>query len=412
MNIAGFIARRIAFNRQKSFSRFIIRLSVMATAISVAVMVITLAFVNGFQQTVSQKVFSFWGHIRVQDKQPLRTPIAEQTPIEKNAGVEKAIRSNPAVKSIHAFATKYAILRANDEIEGVLVKGLGRDFNQTHIQPFIKEGRWIHYEDSGYSKEIVISVQTAGTLHLKLNDDILTLFIQEDGERRARKLKIVGIYKTGIEEYDKTFALGDIKLIQRLNNNWTENNIGGYEIFLHDFKKINPVKIALYELNNFPSTWDTKGVDEFYPNIFDWLKMQNTTRNVLLGFMIGVAILNLITCLIILVLERIRMIGVLKAVGATDWMVQRIFLSHSLLITISGIFLGLLLGLGLCYLQQQTGFIRLQEDAYYMSTAAVKIVWWEVALVCAGTLVVTLLVLTIPSLVVKKVQPVRAIQFR
>jgi len=168
----------------------------------------------------------------------------------------------------------------------------------------------------------------------------------------------------------------------------------------------------IYSRENFPPTWDAQSVRSVSPNIFDWLNMQDTTRNVLIGFMVAVAIINLITCLIILVLERVRMIGVLKALGATDWTVQKIFLRHSLLITLSGILLGAAVGLGILYLQEATGFITLPEDAYYMDKAAVKIVWSQVGLVCGGTLLICLLVLMIPSLIVRKIQPVKAIQFR
>jgi lipoprotein-releasing system permease protein len=161
----------------------------------------------------------------------------------------------------------------------------------------------------------------------------------------------------------------------------------------------------------FPSTWDTKTMHQLYPNTFDWLNMQNVTRNVLIGFMITVAVINLITCLIILVLERVKMIGVLKAVGAGDWTIQKIFLQHSLFITLTGIILGTALALGLLWLQQTTGFIKLNEEAYYMSTAAVSIVWWQVIAVCAGTLLVCIFVLLIPSVIVKRIQPVKAIRF-
>ena len=167
-----------------------------------------------------------------------------------------------------------------------------------------------------------------------------------------------------------------------------------------------------YNIEKFPSSWDTQTIKDLYPNIFDWLGMQNITRNVLIGFMIVVAVINLITCLIILVLERIRMIGILKAIGARNWTVQKIFLQHSTLITIVGIIGGAIFGVGLCWLQQYTGFIKLDEEAYYMSEAAVKIIWWQVALICFGTLFVCFLVLMIPSLIVQRVRPVKAIQFR
>ena len=257
----------------------------------------------------------------------------------------------------------------------------------------------------------MISAYTARQLKLNVNDRILIYFIRPDGNIRPDKLTVTGIYKTGIEEYDKTFAIGDIKLIQRLND-WQPDEAGGYEIFLKDYHKINAVADEIYNMDKFPPTWNSVSVKNISPNIFDWLNMQDVTRNVLIGFMIIVAIINLITCLIILVLERIRMVGILKSLGATNWTVQKIFLRHSAFITITGIVIGAAFGLGLLYLQQATGFIKLNEEAYYMSTAAVKIVWWQVGAICLGTLTVCFLVLMIPSILVRKVQPVQAIQFR
>lgn len=423
LKVAGFIANRIAFkgegSEKRSFSRFIIRLSIAATIISVMVMIVTMAFANGFQETVSQKVFSFWGHMRIQEKQPDKSVIAEEFPIYKNDSLVEKIRHYPSVNSIHPFATKYAILKTKDEIEGVLVKGLDSTYDFNHFSTFIKEGRAIRFNDSSYSREIMISAYTAEQLELKVNDRILIYFIKPgNGETgntgvniRPDKLTIAGIYKTGIEEYDKTFAIGDMKLIQRLND-WSPDEIGGYEIFLNDYHNIDKAVNDLYEIDGFPDTWDTRSVKNISPNIFDWLGMQDVTRYVLIGFMVVVAIINLITCLIILVLERVRMIGVLKALGATDATVQKIFLYHTAIITTAGIVVGTLLALALLYTQKATGFIKLKEDAYYLSEAAVKIIWWQVGLICAGTLLVCFLVLMIPSLLVKKIQPVRAIQFR
>ena len=297
-------------------------------------------------------------------------------------------------------------------MEGVLVKGLDSSYDFHHIRQFMKQGRWLNFNDTTYSREIIISGYTAGELKLKLNDKVVIYFIRPDGSLRPDKLTIVGIYKTGIEDYDKTFAIGDMKLIQRLNG-WKPDEIGGYEIFLKDYHQMQKISDELYyNIEKFPSTWDTKTITDLYPNIFDWLSMQDVTRNVLISLMIGVAIMNLITCLIVLVLERIRMVGILKALGARNWTVQKIFLLHSTIITIVGIVLGTALGIGICWLQRSTGFIKLKEEAYYMSEAAVKIIWWQVGVIGASTLLFCFLVLMIPSLIVRRVRPVKAIQFR
>jgi lipoprotein-releasing system permease protein len=411
LKVAGFIANRIAFNQHKSFSRFIIRLSTVATIISVMVMIVTISLANGFREKVSQKVFSFWGHLRIQEKQPDKAIISEESPITKNDTLVQFIKGDPDVESIHPFATRYAILKTKDEIEGVLLKGFDKTYDFNHLKEFIKQGRPIQFNDSTYSREIMISAYTADQLKLAVNDRILIYFIRPDGKIRPDKLTVTGIYKVGIEEYDKTFAIGDIKLIQRLND-WQPDEIGGYEIFLKDYKKIEEKETTFFESPELPITWDVISVQQISPNIFDWLKMQNTTIALVLIIMIIVAVLNLTTSLIILVLERLRMIGVLKSLGATDWTVQKIFLRHSALITITGIVVGTALALGLLWLQQATGFIKLKEEAYYLSAAAVKIVWLQVGLVCAGTFIVCFLVMMIPSLLVRKVQPVKAIQFR
>jgi lipoprotein-releasing system permease protein len=422
LKVASFIANRLAFNQssgpggRRSFSRFIIRLSIAATVISVAVMIITLSFANGFQATVSQKVFSFWGHIHVQEKQPYKALITEEIPIIKDDELVKKIKKNAEVKSIHPFATRYAMLKTKDEMEGVLVKGLDSTYNFDHIRPFIKEGRPIQFNDSPYSREIMLSAYTADQLKLKVNDRILIYFIRPDNSTSENKIRpdrltVTGIFKTGIEEYDRTFAIGDLRLIQRLNN-WGKDSIGGYEIFLNDYKKIDRAADEIYKIDGFPLTWDTQSVKNISPNIFDWLGMQDVTRNVLIGIMIIIAVINLITCLIVLVIERVRMIGILKSLGATNWTIQKIFLQHSVFITITGIVIGAAVAIGFLYIQQETGFIKLQEEAYYLSEAAVKIVWWQVAAICVGTLLVCFLILMIPSVIVRKIQPVRAIHFR
>lgn len=411
MKVAGFIANRIAFNQQKTFSRFIIRLSVVATVISVVVMILALSFANGFQEAVSQKIFSFWGHIRIQEKQPDKAIITEEIPINKNDTLVSDILQNPQVKSIHPFATRYAILKTQEDIEGVLVKGLDSTYDFNNLAPFIRQGRPIHFNDSSFSREILVSEYTASRMKLKVNDSLIIYFIMPGENPRPRKIIITGIYKTGIEEYDRLFAIGDIKLIQKLNN-WLPTEVGGYEIFLANYKAIDTTTSELYNMESFPGTWDAISVKKISPNIFDWLNMQDMTRNVLILIMVIVAVINLITCLLILVLERVRMIGILKSLGATDWTVQKIFLRHSLIITITGILTGAAIALTLLWLQQETGFIKLKEDAYYLSTAAVKIVWWQIAVVCGATLAVSLAIMMIPSLLVRKIQPVKAIQFR
>lgn len=412
MDIAFFIARRIAFNQQQSFSRFIIKLAITATAISVAAMIITLAFVNGFQETVSQKVFSFWGHVRLQQYEPGKALVAEETPLEKNDTIVNALREMPEVENIQTFATKSAVLQQKTNIEGILFKGVEESYNFNHLENFLISGKWPNFKDTLYSHDIVISKPIAEQLEIELNDSVKIYFIDAAGGRsNFRRLRVCGIYKTGIEEYDKLFALGDLRLIQRLNN-WDVNQIGGYEMFLHDYKTMDSVNRHILESDVLPQNWISKTVKEIYPNIFDWLGIQDVNRDVIFIVMAIVAIINLITCLLILVLERTRMVGVLKAVGGSNTTIQKIFLLHATYITLWGVGIGFLFGIGVCLLQQYTHFITLDESAYYVSTAPVKIIWWEVAAVCSGTVAVCFLSLIIPTLLVRTLQPVKAIQFR
>ena len=413
MDIALFIARRIAFNPQKSFSRFIIRLAITATAVSVAAMIITLAFVNGFQETVSQKVFSFWGHVRLQQYEPGKALVAEETPLEKNDTVVNALRAMPEVENIQTFATKSAVLQHKTNIEGILFKGVEESYNFKHLQDFLMEGgRWPDFKDTLYSHDIVISKPIAEQLEIKLNDSIKIYFIDAAGGRsNFRRLRVCGIYKTGIEEYDKLFALGDVRLIQRLNN-WEATQIGGYEMFLHNYKAMDSVNQHILESDVLPQNWISKTVKEIYPNIFDWLGIQDVNRDVIFIVMAIVAIINLVTCLLILVLERTRMVGVLKAIGGSNITIQKIFLLHATYITLWGVGIGFFCGVGVCLLQQYTHFISLDESAYYVATAPIKIIWWEVWAICTGTVAVCFLSLIVPTLLVRTVQPVKAIQFR
>lgn len=409
MNVAAFIAKRIAFNQQRSFSRFIIRLAIAATVISVAAMLVTLAFTNGFQNAVGGKVFNLWGDIRVQHFPPTSGPLTEEQPIEKNDTIQRMLRHTRDVTTVQAYATKNAIVRGKEGIEYILLKGVEKDYDFRNLQDFLKSGRWPHFPDSGYSSEIALSAYTANELKLKAGDKVLVYFIQNQGPPRVRPVIVSGIFKTGIEDYDKLIAIGDLKLIQRLNG-WQENEIGGYELFTTDYRKAPLIDSIIF--SQLPATWGSRTTEETYPNIFQWLDLQNNTIVLVLIIMIVVATLNLVTCLIILVLERTHMIGVLKALGSRNISIQTLFLYQGSYITLVGLALGNIIAVLIGWLQNRYGFIRLREEAYFISKAVVKFELWHFVAVNIGTFVICFLVLMIPTIVVRRVQPVKAIQFR
>jgi len=411
LGLSYHIAKRIAFNKQQSFSRFIIRLSVAATAVSIIAMIITLAFVNGFQEKVAQKVFGFWGHIRVQKYESGKSLISEELALIKNKAVESIITATPGIVSYQSFATKSAVLESNQDIEGVLIKGIEGGENHQALKQYLVAGKWIGFNDSVYSKEVLVSDAVAKQLQIKLNDTIKVHFVSTstDAQKTYRKLVVVGLYHTGIEEYDKLFMIADINLIRRINN-WENNQIGGYEVFIHQHQNIDAISSNIS--NQLPSEWMSKSIKEIYPNIFDWLDIQDVNRNVVFIVMGIVALINLITCLLILMLERTNMIGLLKSMGATNWTIQKIFIVYASFITLAGVGFGLIIGVGICLLQQATGFITLDEASYYITVAPIKIIWWQVAAVCAGTTLVCFISLFLPTLLIPKISPVKAIEFK
>ena len=382
-----------------------------ATAVSIIAMIITLAFVNGFQEKVADKIFGFWGHIRVQKYETGKSLISEELPLTKNAAVENSIATAPGVVSYQSFATKSAVLESQNDIEGVLIKGIEKNENHTALKKFLVAGRWMQFTDSLYSKETLVSDAVAKALQIKINDTIKVHFVaaNSDAQKTYRKLVVVGFYHTGIDEYDKLFMIADINLIRRINN-WEPNQIGGYEVFVDQYQNVDAISSALS--NALPSEWMSKSIKEVYPNIFDWLDIQDVNRNVVFIVMGIVAIINLITCLLILMLERTNMIGLLKSMGATGWTIQKIFIVYASFITLAGVGFGLVIGLGICFLQQATGFITLDEASYYISVAPVKIIGWQVAAVCAGTSLVCFVSLFLPTLLIPKISPVKAIEFK
>ncbi|WP_343693451.1 FtsX-like permease family protein [Chitinophaga sp.] len=410
MRLSSFIAGRIAFNRSGSFSRFIINIAVVATAISVAVMILAIALVNGFQLTIQQKIFSFWGHMHINQYQPNAGPLTEQIPFDADSAMVQYLKNVKGINTVNAYATKSAIIKAEKDLSGVIFKGIDRHYNWNHLQQFMQSGSGIHFNDSSYAPEIIISSTMAKELQLKVNDPLIIYFIQGAGlPPRARKLKVTGIYKTAVEEYDKTYVIGDLELIRKLNN-WPAGSIGGYEIFVDDYRKINT--IAEEAVNGVPDKLFVRSIQDIYPNIFDWLELQNKNEVIILIIMTIVAVINMITAILILILERTNMIGILKALGMRNSRIQNIFIYQAAYIVLAGLIIGDILGVGIALLQKTTGFLKLDEESYYMSAAAIDLHWYQVLIINMGTFAVCLLILSVPAMVTRKITPVKALQFK
>jgi lipoprotein-releasing system permease protein len=410
LKLAFTIARQLAFNSSRSFSAFIIRLSIAATAVSVMALIVTLSFVNGFQREVSGKVFSFWGHIRVQQYVPGKSIVAEELPMERNDSLENVIRSLPGINKIQPYATKSAVMEHHKEIEGVLLKGVGKEYDSVPFRSFMVSGSWIQFNDSSYSNDVLISTDQAKTLNIQLHDTITLYFIASlEGTRTYRKLRVAGLYKTSIAEYDQLFVIGDLRMLQRVND-WNAQQIGGYEVFVNDYTTLQKMQFTVAD--RLPMQMGSSTIEEIFPNIFDWLTIQNLNRNVLFIILGLVAVINLATCLLVLILERTKMVGILQTMGASNNTIRFIFLFQALWIALAGIGLGCLAGLAISWLQMATGFIRLDEASYYVAVAPVQIIGWQIAAVVAAAFILCFLCLLIPTFIIRSDRPIRYIQFR
>ena len=403
-----FIAKRIIFNAQPSFSRFIIRLAIVATALSVATMVITLSMVNGFQQAVAEKVFSFWGHARIEPVNPFQPYVSDDEGFVYSDSIKETFIKKNGISHQHAYAIKSVVLKTGGQFEGVLLKGIAAGFDTSGFNRFMISGRFFSFADSAKVNGILLSHITAERMQVKPGDALQCFFIRNGEDIRTRPMVVAGIYKTGIEEYDKNFGICDIRFLRRLNL-WEDDRIGGVEIFLKE-----PSTAGLFsdEVNeNLTEKLACRPIEEIYPNIFDWLAIQNQTKKIVVITMLIVAIINLVTCLLILVMERTRMVGVFKALGMPVDKIGAVFWFYAGWIAIVGVGMGLILGLGLCLLQQYTGLIKMDEATYYVATVPVSIVPGQVAAVVVGSLLICLLAIRLPLFYVQRVTPISAIRF-
>jgi lipoprotein-releasing system permease protein len=394
LNTAFEIAKRISFYKQKNYTRFIVRLSIGATAISVAAILLTFSIVNGFQSTVSSKLFSFWGHIQIS--------AVNGANLKDDSLVSKKIKTISNIQSASTFLNQTMVLAKDVEIEGLNAKGIA-DFSSS---PNLIQGRIIQSDGQSPSKEIVLSKKMATKLKIVIGDQVSLYFFQNN-QVQERKLIVVGLFHSGIEEYDLKNVFVDIHLLQQMIQ--SPAAITGYQINLKDLSKIAETQNEIQSI--LPENWVNSASANLYPQLFDWIQVQNINRNITIMIMLLIAVVNLITCLLILLLERIPMIGSLNAMGATHAMIQKVFLYQSSFIALIGIGLGVLIGLGLSLLQLKFKWIQLDESAYLIDTLPIQIQPLQVIGVVVGTAIVCYLSFLLPTIWIKKISPAKAIRF-
>jgi lipoprotein-releasing system permease protein len=412
LDVGYFIAKRLSLGKESKryVSRSIVRFASLSIALGLSVMIITVAVVTGFKNKISYKVFGFGSHIQVVNFDSNSS--YETVPITKNEKMAKEIAAIHDVKHVQSFATKPGIIKTQSEIQGIVMKGVDKDFDWSFFQENLVAGKIFEITDST-TNNILISKYIASLLKLKPGDDIAMYFVQEPP--RMRRLTIAGIYETGLEEFDKIFVISDIKHIQKLNN-WKPGEITGYEIAVTSFKKIDAVhreirdKVGL-KLNPDGSGLKVTNIKEKNPQIFDWINLQNMNVWIILALMLVVAGFNMVSGLLILILERTNMIGLLKSLGANNHLIANIFFYQSGFLILKGLIWGNIIGISICFLQYHFQFIKLDQSSYFLNSVPINLNILNIVLLNIGTAVLTFIMLTIPSLIISKVTPESTLRF-
>ena len=410
MNLEYFIAKRLitAKDHKSSISAPIIKIAIAAIAIGMVMMIVSVATGIGLQQKIREKVSAFNGHIIISNYDNNQSE-ATLTPIAKNQEFYPKFNSVAGVTHIQAVATKAGIIRTEKAFEGVVFKGVGTDYQWSNINEYLVAGRLPNLS-SQLNSEVVISQFLADRLQLKVGDAFNTFFIKENQNQlpNIRHFEITGIFNSGFQEFDATYILGDIRHIQRINK-WSPNQIGAFEIFVDDFDQIQSVGEEVYQQT--PSNLDSKTIIEKYSYIFDWLQLFDFNILVILGVMILVATINMVVALLVLILERTQMIGILKALGANNWSVRKMFLYNALYLILRGLLWGNGIGIGILLIQEYFGIIQLNPENYYVNQAPVYFDLGYIAALNVLTIAVCFLVLLIPSYIITKISPIKAIRY-
>lgn len=416
MNLEYFIAKRLitAKNHKSSISGPIIKIAVSAIAIGIIMMLVSVATGIGLKKEIRNKISAFNGHIVVSSYGSNQSE-ETLTPVSINQDFYPKFTEVPEVTHIQAVATKTGIIRTEDTFEGVVLKGVGKDYDWKSIKGYILEGK-LPDVNSNLNDQIIISKFLANRLHLKLGDKFMTFFLKNEVNKypNKRNFEIVGIFNSGFQEFDANYIIGDIRHIQRMNK-WKKDEVGAFEIFVNDFDKIEElggkVYNATFNKQNQAKPFDSKTIVEKYYFIFEWLKMFDINIQIILIVMIFVATINMVVALLVLILERTQMIGILKALGGNNWSIRKIFLYNALYLIGKGLFWGNVIGIGILLIQKHFGIVKLNPENYYVNQAPVYIGVENILLLNLLTVVICFLILLIPSYIITKISPIKAIRY-
>ena len=410
MNYELFIAKRIIAGKKykNSISSPIIKIAVTAIALGIVIMLIAVATGAGLQYKIRDKIAGFKGHIQIVNYDSNNSDVSTVS-IKKNQPFYPKFKNIEGIKNIQVFANKGGILRTKTDFEGIIFKGVSTDYDWTFFKEYLVEGK-IPNLRLPRTKEVLLSQTIVDRLLLKLNDTVLATFLKTSTSKLPsnRKYTLVGIYNSGFTEFDKTMMIGDLREVQKLNK-WTINDVGGFEVLLDDFETIEAKGNEIY--SEIGVTLNSKTILETNPTVFEWIQLFDNNVWFIIAIMILVAGINMITALLVLILERVQMIGILKALGSTNNSIRKIFLYNASYLILKGLFWGNIIGLSIIFIQYYFKVITLNPETYYVTTMPVYISLKEIVLLNIGTLIMSFLMLIIPSYIITKIQPSKSIKF-
>jgi lipoprotein-releasing system permease protein len=410
LNYELFIAKRIIAGKKykNSISSPIIKIAITAIALGIIIMLIAVATGAGLQYKIRDKMAGFKGHVQIVNYDSNNSDVSV-VPISKNQPFYPKFKNIDGIKNVQVFASKAGILRTKNDFEGVVFKGVSNDYDWSFFKDYLIEGVLPDF-NKPRSKEILLSKTIVSRLQLKLNDTIHATFIKTSTSKLPsnRKYIIKGIYNTGFAQFDKSMMVGDIREVQKLNK-WTGDQVGGFEVLIDDFDEIKLKGDQIYD--EVDVTLNSKTILESYPNIFEWIELFDNNIWVIIIIMIFIAGINMITALLVLILERVQMIGILKALGSHNTSIRKIFLYNASYLILRGLFWGNIIGLTIIGIQYFFKIITLDPETYYVSTMPVYISFTSILLLNLGTLLLCFIMLILPSYIITKIKPSKAIKF-